>query len=171
METVQNKVEVKFTIENAKEKCPKYLLKIVYDKDDNVLFGSRYTKGKALVTQYADNITEKVASKNVQINFNTGSAEILPSSYGLLNQIFSEAVSSQGLKVGVYGHTDNTGDPAKNQTLSEARAESVKNWLLKKGLPAEQIESKGYGDQQPIADNETTAGKAKNRRVEIALGQ
>jgi outer membrane protein OmpA-like peptidoglycan-associated protein len=70
----------------------------------------------------------------------------------------------------VYGHTDNTGDPNKNQQLSEARAESVKQYLIKKGLPTERIESKGFGDQQPIADNGTSVGKAKNRRVQIVLG-
>lgn len=127
-------------------------------------------EGKALTIDYANTITEKVASKTVQINFATGSAEISPSSFGLLNTIFSSAVASQGLKVGVYGYTDNTGNPDKNQALSEARAESVKNYLIHKGLDQNQIESKGYGQENPVADNNTVAGKAKNRRVEIALG-
>lgn len=128
-------------------------------------------EGKALVTQYAETMTTKVASKNVQINFEVGSARISSSSYGLLNEIFASAASAEGLKVGVYGHTDNTGNPDANQRLSEARAESVKQYLLKKGLVSERIESKGFGDQQPIEDNGAAAGRAKNRRVEIALGQ
>lgn len=128
-------------------------------------------EGKALATNYSAPMTEKVASKNVQINFQTGSSTISPSSYSLLHDIYSNAIAADGLKVGVYGHTDNTGNPDANQTLSEARAQSVKAYLVKLGLPEERIESKGYGDQQPVADNGTAAGKAKNRRVEIALGQ
>jgi outer membrane protein OmpA-like peptidoglycan-associated protein len=127
-------------------------------------------EGKALVTQYATNITTKVASKNVQINFETGSAKISPSSYATLDDIYTNAVSAEGLKVGVYGYTDNVGSPDKNQTLSEARAESVKQYLLSKGLSAARIESKGFGQQQPVADNGTAEGRAQNRRVEIALG-
>lgn len=132
---------------------------------------SELLEGKALVTNYSAPMTDKIASKNVQINFQTGSSTISPSSYSLLQSIYSNAVAADGLKVGVYGHTDNTGNPDANQTLSEARAQSVKAYLVKLGLPEERIESKGYGDQQPVADNGTTAGKAKNRRVEIALGQ
>lgn len=127
-------------------------------------------EGKALKIDYSSPIENKVASKNVQINFETGSATIDPSSYALLDNLYSSAVASEGLKVGVYGHTDNTGNPDKNQQLSEARAQSVQQYFIKKGLPSERIEAKGLGDTKPMADNTTTAGKAKNRRVEIALG-
>lgn len=128
-------------------------------------------EGKALTTTYAATITDKEASKNVQITFATGSSTISPSSYGLLGKIYTDLVASDGMKVGIYGHTDNTGNPDANVTLSESRANAVKAWLIHKGLPEERIESKGFGDQQPMADNGTAAGKAKNRRVEIALGQ
>jgi outer membrane protein OmpA-like peptidoglycan-associated protein len=128
-------------------------------------------EGKALEVQYASNITQTVASKNVQINFETGSATISSSSYETLDQIYTSAQAAEGLKVGIYGHTDNTGSADKNQVLSEQRAESVKQYLLKKGLDAARLESKGYGDTQPIGDNHTAAGKAKNRRVQIVLGQ
>lgn len=127
-------------------------------------------QGKATDVNYADKMTTKVASKNVHINFATGSATIDQSSYALLNEIYSSAIAAEGLKVGVYGHTDNTGDPSKNITLSQARAESVKSYLIEKGLAANRIESQGFGDAQPIASNGTAAGKAQNRRVEIALG-
>lgn len=127
-------------------------------------------EGKALKVDYSAAITTKVASKSEHINFATGSAIISPSSYSLLNEIASNAIASEGLKVGVYGHTDNTGDPTKNVTLSEARAASVAQYLIQHGLSSERIESKGFGDEKPIADNNTAAGKAQNRRVEIALG-
>jgi len=128
-------------------------------------------EGKALEVQYASNITQTVASKNVQINFETGSATIEPSSYETLDNIYTSAQAAEGLKVGIFGHTDNVGNAAKNQTLSEQRAESVRQYLERKGLPSNRLETKGYGDAQPVADNSTAAGKAKNRRVQIVLGE
>lgn len=127
-------------------------------------------EGKALKVDYAAAITNKVASKSVHINFKTGSADIEPSSYATLDDIYSNAVASEGLKVGVYGYTDNTGNAEKNQLLSEERAESVEEYLKKKGLPSDRLEAKGYGQENAVADNNTAAGKAANRRVEIVLG-
>ena len=67
------------------------------------------------------------------------------------------------------GYTDNTGDKAKNLQLSKDRAAAVKNYLISKGVDPVNVESKGYGDADPIATNKTAAGRAKNRRVEIDL--
>jgi OmpA-OmpF porin, OOP family len=128
-------------------------------------------EGKALDVQYAPKITQTVASRNVQINFETGSAIISPSSYEIIDQIYTSAQAAEGLKIGVFGHTDNTGDPTKNQTLSENRAEAVKQYLIKKGLGENRLESKGFGDTQPLMSNKTINGKAQNRRVQIVLGQ
>ena len=100
-----------------------------------------------------------------------GSSVIKSESYAQLDEILKSAVVAEGLKVGVYGHTDNTGNADANQTLSNERANSVKNYLISKGLPENRIESKGFGQTQPIADNNTFAGKAKNRRVQIVLGE
>lgn len=127
-------------------------------------------EGKALKVDYSSPIENKVASKDVQINFETGSSTISSSSYSLLDKIASDAIASEGLKVGVYGHTDNVGNADKNQQLSESRANAVKQYLIEKGLSRDRIESKGFGDTQPIADNNTSSGKAKNRRVQIVLG-
>lgn len=126
--------------------------------------------GKALEVKYTDAIRTTVASKDVQINFETGSAIISLSSYSILQEVLSSAITAEGLKVGIYGHTDNTGNPEANQKLSEARAASVAKWLKAKGIPEDRIESMGYGDEKPIADNNTAAGKAQNRRVQIVLG-
>lgn len=128
-------------------------------------------QGKAIETKYAEQITEAVSSKSYKIEFETGSATIKPGSYKLLDEIFESAVVAEGLKLGVYGHTDNQGSNDVNIPLSEKRAESVKSYLLKKGLKQSQIEAKGYGAEKPIADNRTEAGRSKNRRVEIVLGQ
>jgi len=127
--------------------------------------------GEAIKMSYSKEMTRSVSSKSYQIQFETGSAVIRPESYGELNEILSSSVVAEGLKVGVYGHTDNTGNPDANQILSEERANAVKNYLISKGLGINRIESKGFGQTQPIADNKTAAGKAQNRRVQIVLGE
>jgi outer membrane protein OmpA-like peptidoglycan-associated protein len=128
--------------------------------------------GEAIKVNYSkDEITNKVSSKSYQIQFETGSAVIKSESYAALDEIMKSSVVAEGLKVGVYGHTDNSGNATANQSLSEERANSVKNYLISKGLPTNRIESKGLGQTQPIADNNSAEGKAKNRRVQIVLGE
>ena len=80
--------------------------------------------------------------------------------------------SDAALKIEIAGHTDNKGDAAKNQTLSEKRAEAVKKALVEKyGADAVRISTKGWGAEQPIEDNKTDDGRAVNRRVEIVLAR
>ena len=128
-------------------------------------------EGKAIETKYANEITSKVSSKSYSIEFETGSATIKPESYKLLDDIFESAVVAEGLKLGVYGHTDNSGSDAVNIPLSEKRANAVKAYLVKKGLTDNRIEAKGLGSTEPIADNGTEGGRSQNRRVEIVLGE
>ncbi|MBT1708307.1 OmpA family protein [Fulvivirgaceae bacterium PWU5] len=128
-------------------------------------------EGQALKQTYSAEITTEVSSRTYEIQFETGSAVIKPTSYQVLDEILSSSVVAEGLKVGIYGHTDNTGSIAVNQELSEARAAAVKRYLVGKGLTEARIESKGFGPAKPIADNATAAGRAKNRRVQIVLGE
>lgn len=128
-------------------------------------------EGKAIETKYAAEITSEVSSKSYSIEFETGSATIKPSSLKMLNEIFESAVVAEGLKVGVYGHTDNVGADDINVPLSEKRAAAVKDYLVKKGLSVNRVEAKGFGASKPVADNDTEAGRRQNRRVEIVLGQ
>ncbi len=128
-------------------------------------------QGKAIQTNYASEITSAVSSKSYSIEFETGSANIKPASYKMLDEIFESAVVAEGLKIGVYGHTDNSGSDVVNTPLSEKRANAVKAYLLKKGLAGGRVEAKGYGSTRPVADNTTDDGKRKNRRVEIVLGE
>lgn len=69
----------------------------------------------------------------------------------------------------IEGHTDNVGKEAKNLDLSKRRAASVKNYFISKGVAADRLDSEGYGQIRPIADNKTAAGRTENRRVEIKL--
>ncbi len=128
-------------------------------------------EGKAIEAKYAPEITSEVSKKSYSIEFETGSSNIKASSYKLLDEIFQSAVVAEGLKLGIYGHTDNSGSDVVNIPLSEQRANAVKAYMLKKGLKEKQVEAKGYGSQKPIADNSTAVGKSKNRRVEIVLGE
>jgi OmpA-OmpF porin, OOP family len=128
-------------------------------------------EGKTIAVTYAPTITDKVSSKSFQIQFETGSATIKSASYAVLDEILKSTVVAENLKVGVYGHTDNSGNDAANQTLSEQRANSVKAYLATKGITSARMESKGMGSSKPVADNNTLEGKAQNRRVEIVLGQ
>lgn len=69
----------------------------------------------------------------------------------------------------IAGHTDNTGDSAYNKKLSQARAESVRSYLIKKGVPASRMLAKGYGAEQPVADNDDETGRQLNRRTEVRI--
>jgi outer membrane protein OmpA-like peptidoglycan-associated protein len=69
------------------------------------------------------------------------------------------------MKIEIGGHTDNTGDKAKNKTLSMNRAKAVKDYLVSKGIDATRLTAVGYGDSAPVADNGTPEGRAQNRRT------
>ncbi|WP_394992005.1 OmpA family protein [Emticicia sp.] len=109
----------------------------------------------------------KNGSIALQINFETGKSAIKPESQTIIDQIAAMLTSEPSLKVSIEGHTDNTGIPASNKTLSENRAKSVVLALVAKGIDKTRLSSKGFGQEKPVADNGTEEGKAKNRRVEI----
>jgi outer membrane protein OmpA-like peptidoglycan-associated protein len=103
--------------------------------------------------------------------FETGKAKIRPESFGLLNDVATVLKDNPHLKkVQVEGHTDNVGKPDKNVTLSQARAESVRAYLVEKGgVDGGRLVAKGFGDTQPIDDNSTPTGRAANRRVAFTI--
>ncbi len=101
------------------------------------------------------------------INFDTGKSIIRDESKPIIEQIVQMMKSNPDLKIGVEGHTDNVGSPASNKTLSEARAKSVVSALVAQGISADRLTPAGYGQDNPVADNNTEEGRAKNRRVEL----
>ena len=103
------------------------------------------------------------------IEFETARATIRPSSYSLLDEIAQQFIENPSFIIEVQGHTDNTGKADKNMTLSQDRANAVRDYLIGKGVPAERMTARGYGQDKPIADNSTKAGRAKNRRVEFDI--
>lgn len=101
------------------------------------------------------------------ITFDVGKSVIKDESYPEINRIANLMNEDPSLKFEVQGHTDNTGNAASNQTLSEARAKAIVDKLVEMGISADRLTSVGKGQTSPIADNSTDEGKAKNRRVEF----
>ncbi len=105
------------------------------------------------------------AAKN--IFFATASAKLLPKSFKPLNDVVKIMGEDATLKLDIDGHTDSQGKPDRNQTLSENRAAAVKAYLVSKGIDESRLTPAGHGQDEPVADNKTAAGRAKNRRVEM----
>jgi len=119
---------------------------------------------------YTEQATEVMASGEWRINFNTGSAQISNSSSSELEKIYNLLIQAENTKLTIVGHTDNVGNPDSNLLLSKNRAESVVDYLRKKGIPLNRFQMiDGKGSNEPTADNNTAEGKAKNRRVVITL--
>jgi outer membrane protein OmpA-like peptidoglycan-associated protein len=102
------------------------------------------------------------------IHFATAKATIEADSEQTLNEIVKLLDGSPDLKLRVEGYTDNVGQAATNQALSEKRAQAVVSWLTAHGVDASRLAAKGLGQANPVADNATEEGRAKNRRVELA---
>jgi outer membrane protein OmpA-like peptidoglycan-associated protein len=101
------------------------------------------------------------------VNFETNKATLLPGAMAILDQVATSLLGNPEAEVAIHGHTDNVGGAKLNQELSLRRAESVKAYLVNKGVSASRMSTRGYGFTKPIADNATAQGRAKNRRIEF----
>ena len=102
------------------------------------------------------------------INFATGKADVTADSAKVLSEIGSLLSRKPEWRLRVEGHTDNVGSAKSNLELSDRRAQAEKAWLAAKhGVKADRLETKGFGDAKPVADNKTEEGRARNRRVEL----
>jgi OOP family OmpA-OmpF porin len=120
-----------------------------------------------------DEIRQSVSRRAWNIAFNSGQSTFTPAAERELSQLFNDLVVAGRLKVAVHGHTDNTGDPQRNQQLSEDRAMAVQHWLearSRSAFPDGRIQVYAHGATEPVASNATPGGKAQNRRVEVVLG-
>ena len=140
----------------------------VLDKDDECVDkpGPVSNNGCPEVTQ---DVQKKLNDFAKTILFDLGKATIRPESATVLNNIVEVLNEYKNAKFDVEGHTDSTGNKAKNQKLSEERANSVKVYLVDKGINPARLSAKGYGPDKPIASNKTKKGRDLNRRVEINL--
>ena len=103
------------------------------------------------------------------ISFDTGRADIKAEMRPILNELTNNL--DDNVRVTVIGHTDNTGSDAINDPLSLDRAEAVKGYLTARGVSARRVAVQGRGEREPVANNNTDAGRAQNRRVEIYLAE
>jgi outer membrane protein OmpA-like peptidoglycan-associated protein len=113
-------------------------------------------------------MAEKV-NQTIDIEFPSGKSRIPDSYDSEADKIVSLMKQHTDLKVEIQGYTDNVGSAAKNKTLSQARANSVRNYLAKNGVETSRVSAKGYGPESPIADNSTPEGRKQNRRVVASL--
>eukprot|EP01086_Lenisia_limosa_P007454 TRINITY_DN2725_c0_g1_i1.p1 TRINITY_DN2725_c0_g1~~TRINITY_DN2725_c0_g1_i1.p1 ORF type:complete len:222 (-),score=38.91 TRINITY_DN2725_c0_g1_i1:495-1160(-) len=103
------------------------------------------------------------------ITFDTNKSNIKPNFYSTLNKVAQTLAEDNKSAILVTGYTDNTGNDSINIPLSQARAQSVKNYLASQGVSSSRIDAQGLGSSNPIASNATAAGKEQNRRVEISI--
>jgi OmpA-OmpF porin, OOP family len=114
-------------------------------------------------------VVQKIALAAKGINFENGKAVITASSFKSLDDLATLLNTYPGASVEIQGHTDNNGAAEANKTLSQDRANAVKRYLSAGGVAEARMTAVGYGQEMPIADNATPAGKAKNRRVDFKL--
>ena len=140
----------------------------VYDYEDQcpTIAGVKENLGCPEIKREIRNLLKKAMSG---IQFENAKATIKPNSYKILNDIAKIFIDNPTYIVEVQGHTDNVGKYDYNMDLSERRAQAVRTYLINQGVPAERLTAHGYGPDRPIDDNNTKAGRAKNRRVEFNI--
>ena len=105
------------------------------------------------------------------VSFDTGRADIKPNMRAILDQFASGLANQPNTDVRIIGHTDSTGSDEMNNRLSLERAQATRNYLVSRGVQPAQVQVAGRGEHEPVADNTSDAGRARNRRVEIFLGE
>lgn len=130
----------------------------------------RATAGTGVaVSQTADNRLKMDIPSD--ISFDVGRSNVKSDFAGVLNQFAGTLNANPGTAVTIIGHTDSTGSDSINEPLSRDRANSARDYLVSRGVAATRIATDGRGSREPVADNNTTAGRAKNRRVEVFVAE
>lgn len=130
----------------------------------------RATQGTGVaVTQTQDNQLKLNIPSD--ISFDTGRSDIKPNLRPILDQFASGLANQRNTEIRIVGHTDNVGSNAVNDPLSVQRAQSARDYLTSRGVDPSRVYITGRGEHEPIADNSTDAGRARNRRVEIFLAE
>jgi outer membrane protein OmpA-like peptidoglycan-associated protein len=136
-----------------------------FDRQERIL-RERLANTGVSVTRTAEGITLNMPGN---ISFPTAQYAILPSFYDVLDAVALVFAEFEKTNIKVSGHTDSVGSDTSNQTLSERRAEAVTAYFVSKGIPRGRFKTYGYGERYPVASNDTEAGRATNRRVEIEI--
>ncbi len=126
-----------------------------------------WRQGNAVGSQLSGQLTEEGRARLDGVNFDFNAATLQPASRPLLDQVVRILAENPTWKVTLEGHTDNVGGEAFNQSLSAARAETVRAYLQAGGIAADRVSATGLGFSRPVASNDSVGGRAQNRRVEI----
>lgn len=145
---------------------PAYFRISAYTESPKLYFFKNFRIAKGAVPLY-DRMMSDGKFITYGITFDVGKSVIKPESMGEINRIVQLMNENPDLKFSVEGHTDSTGNATSNQTLSEARSKAIVDKLVEMGIAADRLTSSGKGQANPIADNATDEGRAKNRRVEF----
>ena len=124
----------------------------------------RYRRRRPAPTPEAEPEPQRAILEGVL--FDSGRATIQAESFPRLDRVVEYMTHRPNVRIRVAGHTDNVGNPQRNQRLSEQRAQAVREYLVSHGIDGARIEAVGFGDQQPIAPNDTEEGRQQNRRIE-----
>lgn len=140
------------------------------------LIGNKMDKQAAELEQIEGAQVEKVNNgEAIKVTFESGilfatnSSTLNTASRSSLDKFATSLQNNPDTDVKIYGHTDSTGSDAINDPLSQRRAESVYNYLVSKGITGRRMVAQGFGSHQPVADNNTVAGRSQNRRVEVYI--
>lgn len=139
--------------------------------DIAVSLNPTYTVNNGLRVQASQQGVLDAALADRIIEFESGKATLTPAGTAVLDGMTAALQKIKGVKVQVIGHTDNAGSRAGNLSLSQARAEAVKAYVVAQGVAGESIAVSGEGPDRPVADNRTPEGKARNRRIEFKVIQ
>lgn len=132
----------------------------------NKLSGASKGTGTQITEQPDGSLKLNIPSN---VTFATDSYQINPQLYATLNELATQMAQNPQVVAQVQGYTDSTGSASHNQTLSVNRAQSVASYLSQRGVQPNRLQAQGFGASNPIADNNTAAGREQNRRVEIYL--
>ena len=129
---------------------------------------ARASAGTGIEVQRTDDNRLRVSVPS-DFSFDTGRADIKPAMRPVLDEMARNL--DPGVRLWVVGHTDSTGSDATNQSLSMERAQAVRGYLVGRGVASSRIQVEGRGEREPVARNDTEAGRAQNRRVEVLLAE
>lgn len=140
----------------------------IQDKEDNCpdVAGMAANKG---CPEVKEEVKELFRQALTGVKFETAKDVIKAESFVILDNVVKVMMENPAYRLKIDGHTDNVGDPSKNLDLSNRRAMSVSQYLVQHGIQASRLTATGYGDQKPVADNSTKAGRELNRRVEFTV--
>ncbi len=145
-----------------------------YSNQHKVCFKNiRFNPASAIATSSFKKIETALLDNQIvplaATTFSSGKTQLSTDTQRELDELVAFLQSHPDNNLGIYGHTDSSGNPTTNERLSAKRAEAIANYLITKGIDKERLLFKGVGDQYPIASNDTPAGRAKNRRIEVYL--